>query len=40
MILFHPEHGYARLGETIIILQKAPPDFWSLGSLVWYVDKD
>jgi hypothetical protein len=27
--LFHSEHGYARLGETIVILQMAPPELWS-----------
>ena len=31
MILFYLEHGYARLGETFVILQKAPPvpDPWA-----------
>jgi hypothetical protein len=40
MILFHSEHGYSRLIETIVILQVAPPEFWFLGSLVWYVGED
>ena len=38
--VIHLEHGYAHLGETIFFLQMEPPEFWSLGSLVWYVDKD
>jgi hypothetical protein len=40
MISFHPKHGYARLDEKIVILQMAPLNFWSLGSLVWYVGED
>jgi hypothetical protein len=24
--LVHPEHGYARLRETIVVLQMAPPN--------------
>jgi hypothetical protein len=34
------EHGYARLGETFVILQMAPPGSWSLGSLVQHISKD
>jgi hypothetical protein len=39
MILFHFEHGYARLNETIVILQMTPLELWSLGSLASYVSK-
>ena len=38
--LFHLEHGYARLRETIVILQMEPLEFWFLGSLVWYIGED
>jgi hypothetical protein len=32
--LFHPDHGYARLGETTVILQMAPPKLWSRAHLL------
>jgi hypothetical protein len=38
--LFHPEHGYARLRETIVILQMAPPELWSRAHSISYIGED
>jgi hypothetical protein len=38
--LFHPEHGYAHLRETIVVLQMAPPELWSRAHLILYIGED
>jgi hypothetical protein len=38
--LFHPEHGYARLGETIIIFADGTSRTLVPGSLASYVGED
>ena len=38
--LFHPEHGYARLGETIVIFADGTFRTLVLGSLASYVGED
>ena len=38
--LFHPKHGYARLGETIIIFVDGTSRTLVMGSLTSYVGED
>jgi hypothetical protein len=38
--LVHPKHGYARLRETIVVLQMAPPELWSRDHSISYIDED
>jgi hypothetical protein len=38
--LFHPEHGYARLGETIVIFADGTSQTLVLGSLASYIGED
>jgi hypothetical protein len=38
--LGHPEHGYARLRETIVVLQMAPPELWYWAHLILYIGED
>jgi hypothetical protein len=38
--LFHPEHGYARLGETIVIFADGTSQILVPGSLAPYIGED
>jgi hypothetical protein len=38
--LFHPEHGYARLGETIVIFADGTSRTLVPGSLASYIGED
>ena len=38
--LFHPEHGYAHLGETIVVLQMEPPELWPQSHSISYIGED
>jgi len=38
--LLHPKHGYARLGETIVVLQMTPLELWSQAHLILYIGED
>jgi hypothetical protein len=36
----HPEHGYARLRETIVVLKMAPPELWSRAHSILCIGED
>jgi hypothetical protein len=38
--LVHPEHGYALLEETIIVLQMEPPEIWSWAHSILCIGED
>jgi hypothetical protein len=38
--LFHPEHGYAHLGETIVIFADGTSQNLVSGSLISYIGED
>jgi hypothetical protein len=38
--LVHPEHGYACLGETIVVLQMELPKLWYQAHSIPYIGED